>query len=208
MNEREIQKAYDSFLNVMKAKLGKDTNEYKSYCDFYKQDFEAGLQVARRKEKISIEGDRILIREINLEDVPFCGKVECEVSNAPYVAHWPDGLRIAMLGNPDLMQFIITDKKQTSLGLLIFKNMLHKEEKVELKRIVLTEKDKGYGKEALYLAQKLAFEVFETQCLYLTTKPENTRAQAIYQKTGFEADMPEPCTSYHLDREAYYKRKR
>ena len=74
MNEREIQKAYDSFLNVMKAKLGKDSSEYKSYCDFYKQDFEAGLQVARRNEKISIEGDRILIREINLEDVPFCGK--------------------------------------------------------------------------------------------------------------------------------------
>lgn len=63
----------------------------------------------------------------------------------------------------------------------------------------IIEKGKGYGKEALLLAQKLAFEVFGTKCLYLGTKEANLRAQSIYKATGFIPDMPDPCTRFHIN---------
>ena len=62
---------------------------------------------------------------------------------------------------------------------------------------------KGYGKEALYLAQKLAIEIWGTKCLYLGTKEANLRAQSIYKATGFVADMPDPCTQFHMGVEEY-----
>lgn len=74
---------------------------------------------------------------------------------------------------------------------------------MQLKRIVVIEKGKGYGKEALQLAQKLAFEVFGTKYLYLGTKAENLRAQSIYKATGFLPDMPDPCTQFHISLEDY-----
>ena len=66
-------------------------------------------------------------------------------------------------------------------------------------RIAIIDKGKGYGKEALLLAQKLAFEVFGTKCLYLGTKEANIRAQSIYKATGFIPDMPDPCTRFHIN---------
>ena len=84
--------------------------------------------------------------------------------------------------------------------------MQNKSEQIELKRIALTEKGKGYGKEALYLAQKLAFEMFKTKKLYLHTKAENTRAQAIYNHVGFTSATPMPCTSFFMLEKDYYKK--
>ena len=55
----------------------------------------------------------------------------------------------------------------------------------------IIEKGKGYGKEALLLAQKLAFDVLGTKYLYLTTRPANVRAQNIYKATGFTPEMPD-----------------
>ena len=105
------------------------------------------------------------------------------------------------------MQTVIEKTDGTPIGILIFRGMRTVQEKLELKRIALIEKGQGYGKEALYLAQKLAFEVFETPYLYLGTKDTNVRAQSIYKATGFMPDMPDPCTSFHITAEEYRARK-
>lgn len=78
-----------------------------------------------------------------------------------------------------------------------------KKDAVELKRIALIDKGNGYGKENLYLAQKLAFEVFGTKRLFLHTKPDNFRAQSIYKATGFTPETPDPCVSFYMDVEDY-----
>lgn len=78
-----------------------------------------------------------------------------------------------------------------------------KESRLELKRIAIMEKGKGYGKEALHLAQKLAFEVFGTKYFYLGTKENNLRAQSIYKATGFIPNMPDPCTQFYMTEKEY-----
>lgn len=70
----------------------------------------------------------------------------------------------------------------------------------------IIEKGKGYGKEALYLAQKLAFEVFGTEYFFLGTREHNLRAQSIYKATGFIPAMPDPCTQFYITDEDYKNR--
>lgn len=123
--------------------------------------------------------------------------------NAIAVANWPLGWRVAKFGDDDFLQTIIEKHSGEPIGFIIFRNMLHKEEAMELKRIAIMEKGKGYGKEALYLAQKLAFDIFCTEKLYLSTKLSNLRAQAIYKLTGFIPEMPDPCDHFHMNREDY-----
>ena len=81
--------------------------------------------------------------------------------------------------------------------------MMH-DTQVELKRIVIAERGKGYGKEAMYLSQKFAFEILGRDRLYLSTKAENTRAQHVYHATGFSLVNPENVGCFHIFREEYF----
>ena len=194
------QKEYESFLAIMKERLGKDTEAFKDYCVNYARDFQKGLEIAQSGSKLEVTGEVISLREIGIDDISLCGQIECEPENSPFVANWPDGLRIGMLANPDIMQMVIVHNEKGPIGLVILKNLMKKEQQVELKRIALrtSEKGKGYGREAIRLVQQLAFDVFHTSELYLSTKAENTRAQEIYKKAGFEPQMPDPCTVFRM----------
>ena len=118
----------------------------------------------------------------------------------------PEGWRIAKFGDGHMLQTIIEKADGTPIGIMIFCDMKNYEAELQLKRIAILEKGRGYGKEALYLAQKYAFEVLGTKCLSLGTKEHNTRAQSIYKATGFTPDMSDPCTHFHIAAEDYSKR--
>ena len=152
-----------------------------------------------------IIGNRISIRKACIKDAYFISSTEADPDNSPWVANWPLRWRISKSGDNDFLQTIVELKDGTPIGFIIFRNMIRKDEQIELKRIALINafKNKGYGKEILYLAQKLVFEIFGTQKLYLSTKTENIRAQNIYKATGFTLEEPEPCTHFHMKRDDY-----
>ncbi|MCU1265873.1 MAG: GCN5-related N-acetyltransferase [Acidobacteria bacterium] len=56
---------------------------------------------------------------------------------------------------------------------------------VELRRIVVTEKNKGYGQEALGLIKRLAFVERGAHRLWLDVKQQNSRARHVYESHGF-----------------------
>lgn len=204
LQNQTLYESYHSFLQRQKEQMGETSPEYTSFEEAYTKDFQKGLEKNKTDRNILIQGDRLIIREAYIGDSEFMSTVERHEDNSPWVANWPLGWRIARFGDEDFLQVIIERTDGTPIGFIIFRDMLNKEEAVQLKRIAIIDKGKGYGKEALYLAQKMAFEIFNTQRLYLMTKPDNLRAQSIYKATGFTADMPDPCTSFHMDRADYY----
>ena len=201
--------AYNEYLELHKNGYGKNSTpeELASFEDFFGRDFLNGIKKDSDERKELIRGERLVIRKARIADADFMQSVESDTDNSLWVATWPLGWRITKLGDEDFLQTVIEKTDGTPIGLLIFRGMRTVQEKLELKRIALIEKGKGYGKEALYLAQKLAFEVFETPYLYLGTKDTNVRAQSIYKATGFMPDMPDPCTSFHITAEEYRARK-
>lgn len=50
---------------------------------------------------------------------------------------------------------------------------------------MVTEKGKGYGKEALRLVKQLAFEELGAHRLWLDVKKQNVRARHVYESEGF-----------------------
>jgi len=150
-----------------------------------------------------ITGKNLIIRKAVTDDIQFMGKAETDAENSPWIGHWNDELRLEQFKNPDVLQTIIELKGGQKVGFIIFRELLNKDLHIELKRICITEKGKGYGKEALYLSQDLAFNKLNAQKLYLHTKTENIRAQNIYKATGFNMEMPDPCTSFYLNKIDY-----
>lgn len=168
------------------------------------RDMEAGLLRGQEAPRPLMEGERVRIRTACLADEPFMRMVECEEDNARWVGHWPQPWRIARFGDPDFLQCIIERADGTPVGILIFRNLLHPEEKLELKRIALLDKGHGLGREALQLAQQWAFGVMNTPTLFLGTKPDNHRAQHVYLSVGFRAGTPPPCTFFYIHREDFH----
>lgn len=197
--------AYNEFLESYKNGYGKNSTEeeLEEFERFFTRDFLNGIKKDSNEREELIAGERLVIRRARIADADFMQSVELEPDNSPWVANWSLGWRITKFGDEDFLQTVIEKTDGTPIGILIFRGMRNVREKLELKRIALIEKGKGYGKEVLYLAQKLAFDVFETPYLYLGTKETNVRAQSIYKATGFTPDMPDTCTGFHITAESY-----
>ena len=201
----QYKEAYYGFLEIHKKNRGGTPEELAEFEKFYARDFLNGIKRNSTERGILIKGERLTIRKACIEDADFMQSVELDEDNSPWVANWPLGWRIAKFGDEDFLQTIIEREDGTPIGFIIFCDMRAVKEQMQLKRIAIIDKDKGYGKEALLLAQKLAFEVFGTKCLYLGTKEANLRAQSIYKATGFIPDMPDPCTRFHINNAAYIR---
>lgn len=201
------KEAYDEFLDMHKNGYGKnDTPEQlEEFENFFAKDFLSGIQNDTTERVELIRGERIVIRKANIADADFMSSVELDSDNSTWVGHWPLGWRIAKFGDKDFLQTIIEKEDGTQIGFIIFRNMADVKTKLELKRIAIMEKGKGYGKEALLLAQKLAFDVLGTEYLYLGTREKNVRAQSIYKATGFAPEMQDPCTRFHIEKKDYRK---
>ena len=59
---------------------------------------------------------------------------------------------------------------------------------IEFRRIVITEKEQGYGKAAVALVKELAFETYKAHRLWLDVKEQNHHARAVYEATGFTVE--------------------
>lgn len=199
--------SYNSFLQLKKEELGEASPEFISFEKSYTEDFKRGIENDSTDRNVIIQGDKLIIREAHIEDAEFMSNVERDEDNSPWVANWPLGWRVARFGDPDFLQVIIERNDGTPIGFIIFRDMLQKENMVQLKRIAIIDKGKGYGKETLYLAQKMAFEIFRTKRLYLYTKLENLRAQSIYKATGFTQETPDPCVSFYMTLDDYRENK-
>ena len=197
----DLAAATEAFLAYHAERFPSTPEEFADFRQSLMRDIDAGLLRGQETPRLLMAGEHVRIRTACLDDEPFMRMVECEEDNARWVGHWPQPWRIARFGDPDFLQCIIERTDGTPVGILIFRNLLHKEDKLELKRIALLDKGHGLGREALRLAQRWAFDVMGTPTLFLGTKPDNHRAQHVYLSVGFHAGTPLPCTFFYMHRE-------
>ena len=65
----------------------------------------------------------------------------------------------------------------------------HPEQVIELKRIVVNEKGKGYGQSSIQQVKKFAFKKLNAERLWLDVFDFNERAIHVYKKLGFKIEI-------------------
>lgn len=65
---------------------------------------------------------------------------------------------------------------------------------VELKRIAISGKGKGYGRHALKLVKRTVFDDWGARRLWLDVYDFNARARSLYQAEGFVAETTRPAS--------------
>lgn len=123
------------------------------------------------------------LRPTQAADLDFVFRAEQNDQNRAYITPWQRETHEQALSDPKLAHLVV--QHETPVGFVILAGLLDANRSLEFRRIVITEKGKGYGRQAIALVQQLAFETYQAHRLWLDVKVDNHRARAIYQASGF-----------------------
>jgi RimJ/RimL family protein N-acetyltransferase len=132
------------------------------------------------------QSDRILIRTTIESDIDYVLQAEQGPENSPFVAQWTKNQHQDAMKDLDILHLIVEDMiEKRAVGYMIIAGFESIHKSIELRRIVITEKGKGFGRESLRLIKSLAFEKYKAHRLWLDVRQNNLYAQELYVSEGF-----------------------
>jgi diamine N-acetyltransferase len=132
------------------------------------------------------ESKLIRLRYTTLKDLEFVCSLESDKENAQYIIPWSKERHEKSLEDKDILHLIIEEKSNNiAVGYIILAGLMNPNKSVELMRITIAEKGKGFGKESFRIIKQWAFKIFEANRLWLDVKVNNLRAINLYEKQGF-----------------------
>ncbi|MCA0455912.1 MAG: GNAT family N-acetyltransferase [Chloroflexi bacterium] len=130
----------------------------------------------------------ILLRPTEVDDLSFVVAAEQRDENSVFVMQWTYDQHRAALYGTDLAHLIIEDESDQRVGFILLAGLESPHQSIEFRRIVVTEKGRGYGQEAVQQVQRFAFTRLSAHRLWLDVKETNRRARYIYAKLGFREE--------------------
>lgn len=128
----------------------------------------------------------ICLRPTNEADLNFVLTAEQDEDNRAFVNQWERQQHQEALFDQNIAHLIIESHTNSKpVGYVILVGLENADLSINIKRLVVTDKSKGYGKQALRLIKKLAFEELPAHRLWLDVKVFNPRAKYVYESEGF-----------------------
>ena len=129
---------------------------------------------------------RVRLRPTMSSDIEYVLSLENDPANLQFITPWERTQHEAAIRFPDFRHFIIEGGPGLdAAGFLILIGCRSQNQSLELKRMVVQSKGAGYGRAALRVAKKVAFDDLRAHRLWLDVKEGNSRAQALYDSEGF-----------------------
>ena len=133
-----------------------------------------------------IPGLLLRLRPTMVSDLDFVQSVEDDAANRPFITPWERVQHEGAIRFPDFRHFIVeAGPSWPSAGFVILQGCRNQHGSVELKRLVLMPKGKGYGRACVRLLVEMAFRDLGAHRFWLDVKERNARALALYRGEGF-----------------------
>ncbi len=141
-------------------------------------------------DAIIIQSEAVRFRRSAAKDLDFILALERAEENRKFIGQWTREQHASSFADRDILHLIVEmlvedNKTMTPVGYAIIKGLTSPDDSIELMRVVIADKGKGYGREALRLVKKLAFEELKAHRLWLDVRSHNERAKRLYQSEGF-----------------------
>jgi RimJ/RimL family protein N-acetyltransferase len=129
---------------------------------------------------------RVRLRPTMQSDLDYVLSLEHDDANLPYITPWERTQHEAAIRFPDFRHFIVEGGPGLdAVGFLILIGCRSPHHSLELKRMVVQTKGQGFGRAALRIAKKVAFDDLGAHRFWLDVKSRNTVAKALYESEGF-----------------------
>jgi diamine N-acetyltransferase len=129
---------------------------------------------------------RVRLRPTMQSDLDYVLTLENDPANLPFITPWERTQHEAAIRFPDFRHFILEGGAGLdAVGFLILIGCRSRHLSLELKRMVVQTQGEGYGRAALRVAKKVAFDDLGAHRFWLDVKKRNARAKALYDGEGF-----------------------
>lgn len=118
-------------------------------------------------------------------DIPTIREMENAAKNIIYIFQYTEQEHQETIDSEDRQHLKVIDNQGVIVGFIILRGLKLQEDNLELKRIVIHQKGKGYGKQTLKMLQELAFQKLNVHRLWLDVFDDNPRAIHVYKSVGF-----------------------
>jgi len=125
----------------------------------------------------------LTLRKTEEADLDYVLHAEHSDENRSFLIPWSREQHVQSLVNPDIRHLIA--QTETRVGYAILAGFRSPHRSIELRRLVITEKGRGYGKATVDLIKDLAFKTHGAHRLWLDVKDHNQRARGLYEAAGF-----------------------
>ncbi len=131
----------------------------------------------------------IRLRPTTPADLDWVLAAEGHPDNAPFVTQWTRQQHAATLEHPDTRHLIVESLATgRAVGYVILTGLADPRHGVELRRIVVTDKGRGYGRDTLRRIKTMALGELRTHRLWLDVRANNPRAKRLYEAEGFAVE--------------------
>lgn len=131
----------------------------------------------------------VVLRPTRPPDLEFVVAAEEDVENRPFILPWPKERHAEVLESTDFAHRIIeAGDPAHRVGFVLVAGLEDPHGSIELRRIVVTEKRRGYGRAALREVTRWAFEERGAHRLWLDVFEDNERARRLYESEGFSLE--------------------
>jgi diamine N-acetyltransferase len=132
---------------------------------------------------------RVRLRPTMSSDLDYVVSLEQAPENLPFITPWEKTQHEAAIRFPDFRHFIVEGGVDLSpVGFVLLIGCRNQNQAIELKRMVIEAKGAGFGRAALRMTKKIAFDDIGAHRFWLDVKKRNSRAQALYASEGFVVD--------------------
>jgi len=129
---------------------------------------------------------RVRLRPTMSSDLDFVVSLEQAPENVAFITPWERTQHEAAIRFPDFRHFIVEGGADFApVGFIILIGCRNPNQSIELKRMVIQAKGAGFGRAALRVSKKVAFDDLGAHRFWLDVKQHNSRAKALYDSEGF-----------------------
>ena len=136
-----------------------------------------------------IQFGRIAFRPTAEADLDYVMKIERAGENAVFIRQWSIEQHQSAISDENIAHLIVQKSPDNkAIGYIILIGLKNPDQSIEFKRIVIEEKNEGFGRESLQLVKKIAFENLDAHRLWLEVMEGNGRAIQLYKSEGFTSE--------------------
>jgi len=147
------------------------------------------LNHKRRKGVMTVfETERLKFDKVTTEEIDEIIEIESHNENRDYIWIGTAEDHAAEINDPNHMLLLFHDKQNGETKGFALIRLDYKSNIFELRRIAITDKGKGYGKESMIGIIRYAFENTETNRLWLDVYPDNEVGIKLYESLGMHRD--------------------
>ena len=140
-------------------------------------------------ENSIIESQRLIFYKTMYSDLDRVLEIENNEENSKYIFSWSKERHEKSIDNEDELHIIIKRKDNYDIiGYILLAGLKSNDDSIEFRRIAISEKGKGYGKESVDIIKEIAFEIYNSHRLWLDVYEDNKRAISLYTSLGFKTE--------------------